>query len=111
MAVTPLTVNSLTRAGIVDALAAAGVDGHTVDNTAERMWIEVENGSGASINVTIDVVINVDGLAVTDRVVAVAAGVRKKIGPFPSNIYNDGNSDILVTFSAVTDVTIGAFSI
>jgi hypothetical protein len=111
MAVTPLAVTSLTRAGIVDALAAANVDGHTIDNSAERMWIEVLNGSGASINVTIDVVVSVDGLSVTDRVVAIAAGVRKKIGPFLSNIYNDGNGDILVTFSAVTDVTIGAFSI
>jgi hypothetical protein len=111
MAATPLSVTPLTRAGITDSLGAANVDGHTIDNPSERMWVEVANGSGGSINVTIDIVVSVDGQAVTDRVVAVGAGARKKIGPFPTNIYNDGNGDILVTFSAVTSVTVGAFSI
>lgn len=108
MAATALSVTPLSRSGITDTLTAANVDGHTITNTADNMWIEVDNGSGGSINVTIAITTTVDGLAVSNRVVAVGAGVRKKIGPFPRAHYG---TTVTVTFSAVTTVTCGAFSL
>jgi hypothetical protein len=108
MSATALSVTPLSRNGITDTLSAANTDGHTIVNTADNMWIEVLNGSGGSINVTIETIQTIDGLAVADRVVAVGAGVRKKIGPFPRTNYG---STVTVTFSDVTTVTIGAFSL
>lgn len=108
MAATALVPVQITRAGAVDTLSAANVDGHTIANPQEKCWIEVNNGSGASINVTLDIITTVDGQPVTDRVVAVAAGARKKIGPFPIVNYGD---NVTVTFSAVTTVTVGAFTL
>lgn len=107
MAVTALSVTSLARTGIADALTAANVDGHTIVNNGS-MWFEVLNGSGGSINVIMAISKTVDGLAVSSRTVAVAAGARKKFGPFPKTDYG---SSITVTFSAVTTVTVGAWSL
>lgn len=111
MAATPLTVTPITRAGIAGALSAANADGHTISNPAERMFLEVVNGGGSSIDVTIDIVPTVDGQSVSDRVVSVPAGERRIIGPFPANIYNNSDGNVTVTFSAVSDVELAAFSI
>jgi hypothetical protein len=111
MPTTPLTPATLARAGIVDTLTAANAAGHTIVNPSELMWLEVLNSSVASIDVTIAVPRLVDGLAATPRVVAVGAGVRKKIGNFTRNDYNDATGVITVTFSAVVTVTCGAFTL
>lgn len=69
----------------------------------------VKNGSGSSINVTINRYGTFDGDTVADRVVAVAAGAEKVIGPFDMGIYNapsgglEGNA--IFAFSAGTSVT------
>jgi hypothetical protein len=104
-----VTATQLSRAGIVDTLPTTptATDGNKVlfDPT---MWLEVNNGSGAPINVTIDLPRTVDGQAVADPVVAVSNGVRKKIGPFTAD-YIQSDGYIWFTFSAVTTITIGAF--
>jgi hypothetical protein len=70
----------------------------------------VVNGSGAPITVTLDIKPTVDGGEVTDRAVTVAAGARRRIGPFPTSIYNDpATGRAKVTFSSVTSVTVEAF--
>jgi hypothetical protein len=107
MAASALTPTQITRAGIVDTLSAANVDGNYFANTG-REWIEVLNGSGGSINVIFAGV--TDGITVaTLKTIAVAAGVRKKIGPFPSTPYSDADGRVQVTYSAVTTVTVGVF--
>jgi hypothetical protein len=73
-----------------------------------KTYLEVANGSGDSINVTIDCPGSVDGFAVADLVVAVAAGVRKKIGPFTAT-FQQSDGYVWAVCSAVTTVTIGAF--
>lgn len=107
MASTALSVTSIARTGTTDTLTAANVDGHTIVNSG-NMWFEVLNGSGGSINVIVGPSKTVDGLAVSARTVAVAAGARKKFGPYPKSDYG---SSITVTFSAVTTVTCGAWSL
>lgn len=109
MAASALTATPVVRTGITDTLAAANVDGNFFTNTG-REWLEVLNGSGGSINVIIAGV--ADGVTVTAlRTIAVGAGVRKKIGPFPANTYNDANGQVQITYSAVTTVTVGVFSL
>ena len=110
MAIQDITATSVLVTGTTDTLASANVDGYTIANPSERMWIEVNNGSGGSINVTIETVVTEDGLDLPDRVVAVGAGVRKKIGPFKRTTHNTSGK-VKVTFSAVTTVTFGAFTL
>lgn len=109
MAPSLLAPTTITRSGIVDTLVAANVDGNYFLNTGAN-WLEVNNGSGGSINVIIAGV--TDGITVTAlKTIAVAAGARKKIGPFPSTPYSDSSGYVQLTYSAVTTVTVGVFTL
>jgi len=105
-----LSVVEITRAGVVTTTlptTPTATHGNKVLNDG-KTFIEVNNGSGDSINVTIEAPGSVDGFAIADLVVAVAAGVRKKIGPF-TGVFNQADGYVWVVCSAVTTVTIGAF--
>jgi len=71
-------------------------------------FIEVFNGGGGSINVTLDIRPTLDGAAVVDPVIAIPAAGRRIIGPFPPGIYNDATGRAKVTYSGVASVTIKA---
>lgn len=106
-----LTVTAVSRAGVAAApvAATAGAGGDEFENDG-RTLVEVVNGGGAPITVTLDIKSTVDGGAVTDPTVSVAAGARKRIGPFPTGVYNDTTTGrAKVTFSGVTSVTVEAF--
>ncbi|MET8866534.1 hypothetical protein ABZW11_26650 [Nonomuraea sp. NPDC004580] len=67
------------------------------------------NGSGSSVTVTLATPGTVDGLAISDREVAVPAGETWKI-PVPRIFAKaDGRCDI--TYSSATSVTVGAFKV
>lgn len=70
-----------------------------------RSILVVENGGGSSVNVTINSQLTADGNAVADKVVAVAAGATRAIGPFAPGVYNDADGFVNVDFSAQTSVT------
>lgn len=106
MARSALTVQTIVKTGIVPSYAAANVDGNSFANDGNTFH-HVKNGSGSSINVTYQTPGTVDDLAVTDRVVAVAAGAEKMIGPFPPGIYNQ-SGEVYVDYSAVTTITVAA---
>lgn len=96
-----LTVQRSTRAGVVaNPQAASASDEFANDGTVEA---RVDNGSLASVNVTFVTTKTVDGLALTDLVVAVGAGVTKRIGPFPTDVYGTTTT---ITFSEFADVTV-----
>ena len=111
-----LTVQEISRAGkaVQFPLAAAtATHGNKFPNDG-KTWLRVKNGAGAPITVTVDVPKSVDGLALPDLTVAVAAtgdgaGLDfQDIGPFPID-WNQTDGYIWATFSAVTTVTVGAF--
>lgn len=99
-----LTAATVVRTGVDVVGVAADVTGDEWANTGQE-FVEVKNGSGGSINVTLDIRATIDGAAAVDPVVAVGAGVTKIIGPFPTGIYNDSNGRAKITYSAVTSVT------
>lgn len=99
-----LTVTPVTRAGVDVAGVAADVAGDEWANTGKEI-VEVKNGSGVSITVTLDVKATLDGNAVTDPTVTITAGQTKAIGPFPRGVFNDANDRAKITYSAVTSVT------
>lgn len=110
MAATTLTVQNTGRAGVEVTMSAPDVtDGVEFLNTNQKPILLVENGSGASIDVTLQITATLDGLALPDRTVAVAAGALKAIGPFP-DLYEQSDGYIRATFSSITSVTAGVIA-
>jgi hypothetical protein len=110
MAILVPTVQLMSSDGITPTFGAANADGYAIPGDG-RTVVEVKNTNGAGITVTIDIPGTVDGLAVTDKPVAVALTVGDKIiGPFKPSVYNQVTGTwagyALVTFSAVADVTV-----
>ena len=100
MAELNVAVQSTTRAGLVaayldstttPALATgdfAGTGDQFLVPNDGRTFLHVKNGA-TDVAVTIQTPGTVDGLAVTDRVVTVAATSEEFIGPFSRNDYGD----------------------
>ncbi len=110
-----LTVNPVVITGVLEALVSAETDGNSILNTGGNLgvsWLEVVNGAGSPINVTIKTPGLVRGLAIAEQVIAVANGTRQKIGPFDSaSIYNQADGTVHIDYSSVTTITVGAFSL
>lgn len=82
----------------------------TVNISDGRTFLIVANASGSSVNVTITTPGTVDGNAIADLVVAVAAGATKYIGVLNPAVYASAGI-ATVTFSATTSVTSAAVSV
>lgn len=108
MARTALTPQVPTAAGITPTYSAANVDGHSFRNSGRSILL-VKNGSGASINVTVETPGTADGLNLPDMVVAVPAAAERMISLRNINLYKQANGDTNINFSAVTSVTVGLF--
>lgn len=113
MARTTLTAQKIVRTGLVPTLVTPDASGAILP---AGTILVVKNGSGSSINVTVETPETRAGLAVTDQVVAVAAGATEYIGNFPASTFVRplGGSDpgvIYVDFSSITTVTVGALEV
>lgn len=109
-----LSVQNIAKTGLaVSYVNAAGGGDEFVDNGRQETFLEVVNGSGGSINATIEAVKTaktVDGvgpITVPDIIVVVPASGRRMIGPFPS-AYIDAGGIVAVAYSAATSVTVAA---
>lgn len=104
---TVITPQAVGSAGVVPATEAANVLGNSVVPAAAGTALRVTNGSGGSINVTVQTPGVVDNdLALPDRVVAVAAGATKYIAGLANPVYRQSDGTVLVDYSAVTTVTV-----
>ncbi|MCE5255160.1 MAG: hypothetical protein LLG45_13320 [Actinomycetia bacterium] len=101
----------------VQRIAVTGIDQAYVTPTATsgdkffnsgKTFLEVKNGSASSINVTIDAKTPCDLGQDHDLVVAVGAGVTKRIGPFNQRQFNDSAGLVSVVCSSVATVQIAA---
>lgn len=106
----PLTIS---RTGVLDTLAAAAVGGDALTLNTGKQYLHVNNGGGAPITVTIAFNSSaiIDGQTATNKTVSITNGTSKLIGPFPPSLYNDALSKVQITYSAVTTVTVGAFTL
>ena len=111
-----LVVYDIIRAGIVatkNMTTPTVTDGDYVPNDG-KTFLYVINGSAVPTTVTVATPATVDGQALADLTVTVAAtgdgaGLDKKfIGPF-TGLSNQSNGAIKVTCNPVTTVRIGAF--
>ena len=110
-----LTINPIVITGVLETLVSAEVLGNSILNTGGNLgvsYLEVVNGAGAPINVTIKTPGKASGLDIAEQVIAVANGTRQKIGPFPqASIYNQADGTVHIDYSSVTTITVGAFSL
>lgn len=108
-----LTVNNVTVAGFRDdnALVAAAGGGDAFAPGVDT-FVRVNNGGGAPITVTFATPGTIGGLAIADAGGSVTNAQSRLFGPFPAELYQDPTTGlVIVTYSAVTTVTIGVFKI
>ena len=103
--------------GIAATMSAATGGGDTFANPDGKKFFFCKNGGGGSINVTFTAAdTNANSqergrITRADRVVAVAAGVEKLIGPFAPKVFNDAAGIVAVTYSGVTTVTVAVLEL
>mgnify|MGYP000143141154 CR=1 FL=1 len=109
MAVLP--VNSVSRAGLSEAslFNACTAGGDLLPNDG-RQWVEIINASGGAITVTANGYIDGANVAVKTYSIPATTG-RFKIGPFPPGTFNNASNQVSLTYSAVTTLTIAAFTL
>lgn len=111
MAASAITVQSVTKSGAVVTTASANVDGNYFNNDG-RSYLQVTNGGGSSINVTIDSPVQCSQGGTHDEVIPVAAGATKIIGGFDKSQFNDPiTGRVNVSYSSVTTVTVAVVSL
>lgn len=110
-----LTITKISEAGSNVSYGAASGSGDTAFNGGGNTMLLINNGSGASVTVTVTKqVANVDDpqfgdLTKDDATCTVPPGETQPFGPFSPISFNDSNGDINVSYSATTSVEIAAF--
>ncbi|MGL5709969.1 MAG: hypothetical protein ACRCW9_03895 [Cetobacterium sp.] len=111
MASSAIAVQSMLNTGTVVTTESANADGNYFNNDGHT-YLQVTNGGGSSINVTIASPVNCSQGSTHPIVVAVGAGVTKYIGGFDKTRFNDPvTGRVNVTYSAVTTVTVAVVSV
>ena len=70
-----------------------------------REYVLIKKGA-AAVDVTVVTGVVLDGLAVADRTVSVAANEDRLIGPFKPEIYNDTDGKVALQFSAAATISV-----
>jgi hypothetical protein len=71
----------------------------------------VINGDSNPTTVTAATPATVQGIAIADPTLVVAAGARRKWGPFDPTLFNNSSGQVAFTYSNVTSITVGAYTI
>jgi len=108
-----LTVTPVTLSGVRDdnALVAAAGGGDAFA-PSDRTFFRINNGGGSPITVTFVTPGSVSTLTIGDAGGSVTNAQSRLFGPFPAELFADPTTGLcVVTYSAVTSVTVGAFRI
>jgi len=101
-----LAVVTPTIAGATFAGATAAAGGDVFPNNGKTFFY-IKNGDASSHTVTITPQNTLGaGYTISPIAVVVTAGVEKIIGPFDPQYFNNGNGQAVVTYDAVTSVTV-----
>ncbi|MCK4521994.1 MAG: hypothetical protein KAU20_05455 [Nanoarchaeota archaeon] len=103
------TVQAIALTGLEPALVAVALSDAFINDG--RTFLVVSNGSGGSIDVTIDCIVPCNYGHDHDIVVAVPAGEDRWIGEFSTGRFNSSEGKVTVGYSAITTVTAGAVRI
>ena len=111
-----ISVQTITESGITPTFASATADGDVMDNDGSTFLL-VKNGGESSITITITAQVTsvktqlFGETTKSNATLAIAAGAEGMIGPFSPSAFNTDNSQISITYSGVTSVTIAGFKI
>ena len=118
-----LSIQSIGLAGAVPTYATAANNGAEATPTymdkfraGAHTYLHVKNGSGDPTTVTVNDP-NSDSPTAAfvfdpDIAVTIAGGAEKVLGPFPAARFRDPSDGLVhVTYSAVTSITVGVFSV
>lgn len=108
-----LATQGISRAGLVATFAAASAGGDKFTPSKDTT-LRVDNGSGASVTVTVaSPWKNPIGQDSADVVVAVAAGATADIGPFPAEYFANpaDNGLASVSYSSAASVQVAALAV
>jgi len=85
----------------------ADAAGDTFANTgAQLLLVEHTNQAGSAVTLTIATTLTIDGEAVNDKQIVIAPGEKHLLGPFPPNVYNDANGNVVLSYSSATDIDV-----
>jgi len=105
-----LTVRNILIDGFVKAALDAVNLTDTFDNDG-KTYLEVANGAGSSITVTVTGQVSLQHKVAATKVVTVPNAETHLIGPFPERFFNtDGANEVSVDYSSITTITAAAFS-
>ncbi|PXY17348.1 hypothetical protein [Prauserella flavalba] len=116
MARTSLTTQPIVKEGTTPVLAGPpNVDGDVIDTG--RLFLVVDNASGASLTVAVQTPVTVDGLDLEELAVAVPDGETRYIGPLSPSTFGrpvgspDAGRAYVDYTGTLTGVTRGVFAL
>jgi hypothetical protein len=108
---TLLATQEIQQQGTSPILAAASGGGDTFQ-PGDSTFLHVKNADAAPHTVTLVTTATEFGQPVADLAVVVPAAGERLIGPLTPAEFNDPTADVgSITYSAVTSVTVGVFSL
>ena len=113
---TPVSVESIILTGLTPTMntASSDAEGNTFVNNG-RTFVYVTNGYTATLTATFVTPITVNGLAVDDLTVTVAAAANAAVGPFQPETFNTTTGKCQITWAtagagSVADITFGVMA-
>jgi hypothetical protein len=99
-----ITEHALSRLSgtAITYVTANSTDNHAFDNSGGKKALLIKNGSASPFTATIVTPATVDGMAIPDLAVTVAAGATAIVGPFPDGTYNQSDDTVNVDASATS---------
>jgi hypothetical protein len=103
-----LSVESVDVDGLDPTMNSCAAGGDEFVNDGQ-VWVEIDNQDASDTDVTFVTDKTVQDLAVADKVVTVPTTERRLIGPFSTDLFNDSDNKVQITYEKVTSLTIGLF--
>ena len=97
------TIETLTN---VPGASADGAGDSFINTGDELLLVEHTDDQGSDVDLTFEVNRQVEGLDVPDRTLTIGAGERALIGPFSTQIYNDADGKVQISYSAATNINV-----
>lgn len=110
MARTLITPQAVGSSGDTPTYEAANAAGNSFQLASGRV-LHIKNGGAAVCNVTIETPMTVDGLAVADRTIPVAAGSFLFLALGTQDVYRQSGGVAYIDYDQVTSVTVAVLSI
>lgn len=110
MARTLITPQSVGSAGLAATYEPANAAGNSY-RLASGTVAHIKNAGASDCTVTVETPMTVDGLAVADRSITVAAGTDRFIGLGTTAAYRQSGGTVFIDYDQVTSVTVAVLTI